>query len=274
MSFNPENIYHWIKEKVVDSKEEDVTEIPSSYKDNPFLDPEYVKQLQALEKQDKNFYRIYTLGEWGQLDTLIYSNWMSANTHISSSDYIYGSDFGYNVPSVLVKIHFDDVEMKATVEELVYESELTNNQFIRKCKDVIPEKDWSRVPLYADAAEPDRIKEIEDSGLWIVPTHKGSGSVKDGIDFIKRFQVGVLDNSPNINKEWKSYSWKKDKNNNVLDEPIKWNDHAMDAIRGALYTHWLEVVGKQPSIKVINWGNDEYEDSTWSSWDRFFERGF
>jgi hypothetical protein len=48
----------------------------------------------------------------------------------------------------------------------------------------------------------------------------------------------------------------------------------MDAIRGALYTHWLEVVGKQPSIKVINWGNDEYEDSTWSSWDRFFERGF
>jgi phage terminase large subunit len=274
MSFNPEDIYHWIKTKVVDSGEEDFVEIPSSYKDNPFLDPEYVKQLEALEKQDANFYRIYTLGEWGQLDTLIFTNWVNIESHIDSPDYIYGSDFGYNSPSTLVRIHFDDVEMRASVEELIYESELTNSQFLKLCKEKIPQKDWTRVPLYADSAEPDRIKEIENGGLWIVPTHKGAGSVKDGIDFLKRFQINVLNNSPNINKERKSYSWKKDKNGVVFDEPVKWNDHALDAIRGALFTHWIDVVGKSPSIKVINWGEYEHEDPKWSNWDRFFERGF
>jgi len=271
LSFNPEDIYCWIKEYVIDNPHEDTTEIVSSWKDNPFLPLDYIyNTLIPLEKQNYNYYRIYTLGEWGQLDTLIFDNWYDAKDHIDG-EYIYCSDFGYNAPSTLCKVTFDDTRFEATVEEMFYEKELTNNQFIKLCKDLIPEKDWTRIPLYADCAEPDRIKEIEDHGIWVVPTHKGKNSVKDGIDFVKRFHVGVLENSPHVNKERKSYSWRKDKKTErVLDEPVKHNDHAMDAVRSGLFTHWIDVIGQTPTMKILDWATTQHEDHKWNNWERFF----
>lgn len=272
LSFNPENLYHWIKERVVDNKEEDVVEIHSSYKDNPFLPDSYVQQLKQLERQDPNFYRIYTLGEWGQLEALIFSNWTDVPRHIESENYIYGTDFGFNAPSTLVKIVYDESEMKMTVEELVYETNLTNAQFIRACKDCTPEDDWRNIPYYMDSAEPDRIQEFVNAGFNGIPTHKGTGSVKDGIDLVKRWQVGVLHNSPHISKERKSYSWKKDKNEHTLDEPVKWNDHALDAIRGGMYTHYLTVMGRSGGIRVI--GGRSRSRSKWDFFDNMEDRLF
>jgi phage terminase large subunit len=34
-----------------------------------------------------------------------------------------------------------------------------------------------------------------------------------------------------------SYKWKKDKNDNVIEEPVKANDDLMDACRYAVFTH-------------------------------------
>jgi phage terminase large subunit len=34
----------------------------------------------------------------------------------------------------------------------------------------------------------------------------------------------------------RSYKWKVDKDGKVLDEPVKFMDHAMDAIRYAVFT--------------------------------------
>jgi phage terminase large subunit len=256
MSFNPENLYHWIKERVVDNKQEDVAEIHSSFHDNPFLPPSYVQQLLALEHQDQNFYRIYTLGEWGQLDTLIFANWPEVPNHIESENWIYGTDFGFNAPSVLTKIVYDEDEQKMSVEELVYQSNLTNTQFIAECKRCIPEEEWYTIPIYCDSAEPDRIQEFINSGMRAVPTYKAAGSVRDGINLLKDWQVSILEGSVNISKERKSYSWKKDKNEHVLDEPVKWNDHAMDAIRGAVHTHYLNVMGRRGGIRVLSDGDD------------------
>ena len=33
------------------------------------------------------------------------------------------------------------------------------------------------------------------------------------------------------------YHWRKDKNDNQLDEPVKFKDHLIDAMRYAIYTH-------------------------------------
>ena len=43
----------------------------------------------------------------------------------------------------------------------------------------------------------------------------------------------------NLNKERTSYKWKRDRKHDIiLDEPIKFRDHALDAMRYALYTHF------------------------------------
>ena len=45
-----------------------------------------------------------------------------------------------------------------------------------------------------------------------------------------------------------SYKWKKDKNDNVIEEPVKANDDAMDACRYAVFTHLTA-----PKFQVAVW---------------------
>jgi len=248
MTFNPEDEYCWIKEKVIDTKEPDILEIPSSYKDNPFLSEEYIKILLDLEKQDINYWRIYGLGEWGRLTNLIYSNWKVVNDlPISRSNIIYGLDFGFNNPSALIKHYIDGTEVG--VEELIYEQGLTTNDLITKMEQLIPIEKRKDQPIYADNAEPDRIMEINNAGFWCIPCIKSS--VKDGINDVKSFQIYSLSTNSNFNKEIKTYSWKQDKNDRILEEPVKYNDHAIDATRYALSTYIRNNIIGRPRIREL-----------------------
>jgi phage terminase large subunit len=59
---------------------------------------------------------------------------------------------------------------------------------------------------------------------------KGKNSVKNGIDKIKRHSLYITKDSDDLLREIKFYKWKEDKDGNVLDEPVKFNDHLMDAL--------------------------------------------
>jgi len=229
LTFNPTSSLSWIKTEILDKNIYDYTEIISSYKDNSYLPDFYVKDLQDLEKQDANFYRIYTLGEWGILENVIYSNWQVIDAIPEGGDVFYGLDFGFNNPSALVKIIV--IDQVIYLQELIFESGLTNQDLIDKLNKLILNKNQ---PIYADSAEPQRIEEISRAVFNIHPANK---SVKDGIDFVKRQKLMIEKDSVNLIKELQTYSYRKDKNNNVLDEPIKFNDHALDAMRYGIYTH-------------------------------------
>ncbi|MES0334919.1 MAG: PBSX family phage terminase large subunit [Candidatus Magnetobacterium sp. LHC-1] len=232
MSFNPVDENHWIK-KMIDAAagSQEVTEICSTYRDNPFLSDEYRQSLEALAREDINFYNVYTLGQWGRLSNIIYNNWKTVADIPDGGDIIYGLDFGFNNPTALIQVTIKDTVVY--VRELIYQSRLTNQDLIQKMRQLLP-LDHKRYPIYADVAEPDRIQEIYNAEFNIQPSDK---SVKDGIDFVKRQALNIHVESINTRKEIAGYSYREDRLKNVLDEPIKYNDHAMDAIRYALYTH-------------------------------------
>ena len=98
--------------------------------------------------------------------------------------------------------------------------------------------------IYADCAEPARIEEMKRHNLNVFPADK---SVKDGIDYVKRQKLYITSNSSNILKEIRGYSYKQ-KDGHSIDEPIKLNDHTMDAIRYAIYSH----LGKRPKYEIIS----------------------
>jgi phage terminase large subunit len=242
VSFNPVDEFSWIKEKVVDGKEEK-EEIVSTYKDNPFLHPDTVQMLEQLREQDRNYHRIYALGQWGRLEDLVYSNYDFVYDLPSSDDHletIYGLDFGFNAPTALIRIMLKDGE--AWEKEMLYQSGLTNAELIEKLKELVPNRsDY----IFADSEEPQRIEEIHGAGFNIYPAQK---SVKDGIDHVKRHKCHITHDSENLKKEKLSYAWKKDKNGHVLDEPIKFRNHAMDAERYALFTYSQVAV---PGVIVV-----------------------
>lgn len=226
MTLNPIDQFHWIRTKVLDTPNEDMASFQSNYKMNPFLSKEYIEQLEGLAEIDENYYRIYALGEWGVLQNLIYSNWdVVDKTPETYDEIVYGLDFGYINPTCLVEVRIKENEVWA--RELVYQSHLTNSDLIEIMKDKI---DKGKA-IYADSAEPQRIEEIYQAGFNVYPSEK---NVQFGINRVKQYKLHILEDSVNLIKEIRSYKWKEDKEGRILEEPVKFNDHAMDAMRYAL----------------------------------------
>jgi len=228
ISFNPVHNRHWLKEYFFDNPKHNSVIIKTTYHDNAFLDDEYKAELEALKDIDEYFYSVYCLGQWGNLTGVIYSNWSVTNVFPGNCDeIIYGLDFGFNNPTALVKVGIKD--RLYYIDELLYRSNMTNSDLIQQLKTLN-----ITGTIYADAAEPARILEIQNVGFNVVAADK---SVIPGIDYCKAQQLRVTESSINLINELNTYSWKKDKSNKSLDEPIKINDHLTDAFRYAIYSH-------------------------------------
>lgn len=231
LDFNPSDEFHWIYDDVLTRA--DCELIKSTYKDNPFLSNDLVNEIERLKETDPNYWRVYGLGERGISEAIIYSNWGIFKEHPKYDDVIYGLDFGYNNPTCLIQIGIKDNQTYWT--ELIYDSLLTNSDLIKKLESLGVDK---KAEIYADAAEPQRIEEIHRLGYNIKPSIK---SVKDGIDAVKSQKIFIHYESFNTQKEIKSYKWKQDKDGRILDEPIKFNDHAMDAARYPIYNYFKQI---------------------------------
>ncbi len=226
MTLNPIDQFHWIRTQILDTPRIDTASLQSNYKMNPFLPDEYIEQLEGLAEVDENYYRIYALGEWGVLQNLIYPNWDVVDRMPENYDEIvYGLDFGYVNPTALLEITIKEHDI--WVREIIYQSHLTNAELI----DLLKEKIDRSVSIYADSAEPQRIEEIYQAGFNVYSSEK---DVSFGINKVKQYKMHVLEDSVNLIKEIRSYKWKEDKEGRILEEPVKFNDHAMDAMRYAL----------------------------------------
>jgi len=235
LTFNPIDAFHWAITDLVQGNRDDVAVHHSTYQDNPFLPEAYVRTLQSLEQKDCNFYRIYTLGEPGILQNVIYSNYSveaSEQWPEAVRDYqahAYGLDFGYNDPTAIVAIWWHDGEVYE--RELLYRSGLTN-------KDLIG---WMRsagilqgVPIAADSSRPDQIEELCREGWNVIPSDKRT--IKEGIDYVKAQRVHIDADSVNLIKEKRAYKYRETKDGRVLDEPVDFLNHLMDAERYGIYT--------------------------------------
>lgn len=236
MDYNPSEIDHWIYDKVI--PRDDCTLIKSTYRDNPFIPKAMKDEIERLKSTDKTYWTIYGLGERAVPSSVIYPSFVKVK-EMPKGEPVYGIDFGYNNPSAIVQVVFDGDDIY--LREELYETHLTNSQLIDRIKEIVPEN--TSPFIYADSAEPDRIEEIYRAGF---NAHKAQKDVQDGIDFVKRYKIHVQESSVNLLKEIRNYKWKEDKNGHVLEEPVKFKDHLMDAMRYAIYTYGKEQLGKQP----------------------------
>lgn len=263
VSFNPSNEYCFINQKIImNSAFSGLCQtIHSTYKDNPFLDKEYVNDLENLKEIDPDHWRIYGLGKWGVIRNVIYQPFLMDGWRDNFHDTYYGLDFGYNNPSALIEINEYDNE--PWIKEKLYQRYLTNSDLIERLKQLIPE-DRRYFPIYADSAEPARIEEIRAAGFNIKPAEK---SVKDGIDYVRRLKIHSCPENVNLHKERASYKYREDKNGHTLDEPVKFNDHLMDAMRYAIYTHNIKQAHQFNTYGQIAKDNEDMPDRVTSEQD-------
>jgi phage terminase large subunit len=237
-ALNPIDEYCWVKTELLDKETWDTNEIVSTYLDNiNNLHPDVVKAIRDLEKQDHNFYLVYTLGKWGKLENIIYSNWsiiprMDLPNDRQIIETIYGVDFGYSHPAAIVRIDFTD--SCCYEQELLYQAKLTPDQFVEKALELIPYSHRDKY-IFCDNAEPATIEMMCNAGLNAYSADK---DVRNGINCVKMQDCRITEDSVNLIKEKRGYAYKKDKDGRVIEgEPIKFNDHAVDAERYAIYTY-------------------------------------
>lgn len=227
LSFNPISVLNWLKPRFFDQPDRRARVLKTTYLDNRFIDDEYAATLEGLKDRDEVYYRVYALGEWGVLGNLVYTNYVVEDIPTEDSYYpsvSAGLDFGYNDPAALLKLGLRDNELYAYSE--FYQARLTNPELIQRIKPVV-----GNAQVYADSSEPARIKEARQAGLHMVGATKGPDSIKAGIDFVRARRLHIHPNCVNAIAEIQGYKYRQDKDGNVLETPVDFRNHLMDALR-------------------------------------------
>jgi len=204
--------------------------IHSTYKNNlSNLTPEIIREIESLQYADRNMWRVYGLGLRGSSEDKIYTHWKLCDKLPGVSAPFFGQDFGFNVPSALVEIEIYDGAIY--VNELLYEARLTTADIVERYKEL---KISQSEDIFCDSAAAAQIEELKRAGY---NARQSSKDVLEGIRKVKSMPLYITKDSVNLIKEIKSYKWRKDmKTGKVLDEPVKYADHLLDALRYGVYT--------------------------------------
>ena len=203
--------------------------------DNPYLPPEEL----AREKDNKppDVFEQEYLANFKKNRGLVYKEF-NREIHVISkfpetfTDTILGIDFGYTNPATIIPIGIDG-DSNYWIREEWYKSRTTTEQIAEQCRL------YKSTKCYPDPAEPDRIAILTKSGL---NCREVSKDIVAGVDHVRElFKQGRIHIHPdckNLIWELETYRYPDKKpEKNEAEKPVKENDHALDALRYALYTN-------------------------------------
>ena len=216
--------------------------VHSTYLDNcdprtgkSYLTPSQIAEIESY-KDDENWWRVYGLGELGRLEGLIFPDFELID-ELPDNGYdveVYGMDFGYtNDPSVLVRLRINLAARRIWAQQVFYATHLLNDDMAR----LMTEAGVPRSALiFADCAEPKTIADLQRRGFTVLPCDKGRRKAEQ-LQLMKGYHLAVTKDSVEGIKELRGYTWAKDKDGKLLNEPIGINDHWIDAGRYGFITY-------------------------------------
>lgn len=208
--------------------------------DNPFVAAEEIDEARRDLSEEK-FAQEY-LAEFRKMEGLVYKEF-NRGTHLFDdntqrrpvAEVISGVDFGFTNPMVSLRLEHDTDNHYWLTEEW-YKTGKTTGELIEIVKP------WGVNIFYPDPAEPDRIKEMTDAGL---NCREVSKDIEKGLEqvreLLKQGRLHVHTRCLSTIAEFESYHY-PEKNPTRMDGsepelPVKENDHAMDALRYALFNN-------------------------------------
>ena len=228
LAYNPSfSKLHWIYKQVAIHPEAE--EFVSTYRDNPFLDPQIAAEIERLKDISPSYYAVYGNAEFGMVEGIIFDN-VSVVDNIPEDAKLLGLGFdaGYtNDPSAIVSMW--KWEDNIIYDEIVYKKGMLTNEIAEYLKGAY--EHYGRTDIWIDSSEPRLRDELFRYGLNIKSVVKGKDSIVSGIDIMKQNRILLTKRSSNLLNEFFSYSWKVDKDGNRTNEPEDINNHGIDACR-------------------------------------------
>ena len=215
---------HWINQV---NEEKSTYWFISTYKDNPFLEPKVIAEIESLKWKNPSLWRIYGLGQRAIVEGLVFEN-------VVIDDYIpveamrhhwRGMDFGYtNDPTAIVDVYIYGKIIY--IDEICYQTEMLASDIIRVLKE-----DKKNIEVISESADPRLIDEIYNAGIDIKPVKKFAGSIQASIMKMQEYTIHITKRSTNVRREFNNYTYRQDKEGKWLNEPIDMYNHGIDAVR-------------------------------------------
>lgn len=223
LDWNPTNEF-WFYDML--DERDDIDFITLTYKDNEGLPKSIVESIES-RKTNKNWWQVYGLGQLGEVEGKVYTNWKIIDEIPHEARRIgRGLDFGYsNDPTAIVDVY--EYNGGYILDELLYQKGMSNKQIA----DFLKNLEENQLMVIADSSEPKSIDEIRAYGINIVGATKGQGSLTQTIQFVQDQKISITKRSINGIKEYRNYMWVTDKDGKIINTPIDMWNHFLDAAR-------------------------------------------
>jgi phage terminase large subunit len=216
-----------------DKLPKDAIVVQANYLDNPWLPNVLLDEMNFDRERDHDKYLHVWLGEYNnKSESRVYKNWVVEDfDRPAGTIYRLGADWGFaNDPTALIRCSIDENRLYIDYEAVMVGCEIVNTPDLFRR---IPESDkWF---ITADSSRPETISHMMNNGFnKINGSVKGAGSVADGVEFLKSFDIVVHPRCHETIRELTTYSYKTDPlTDRILPVLEDKNNHIMDALRYA-----------------------------------------
>lgn len=242
-SYNPpKRKQSWVNKKYETSFQADNTFVHhSTYKDNPFISKEFIKEAEATRQRSERRY------EWEYegkaigsgvvpFDNLKVEKGCITDEMAENFDNIRNAvDFGYATdPLAFVRWHYDKKKNGIYAVDELYGQKISNREFAKW----IHKKGYQSDEIFADSAEPKSIAELKNEhGVKRVKgVKKGPDSVEYGEEWLDDLDFICIDplRTPKIAWEFENIDYQTDKDGNPKPRLEDKDNHTIDATRYAM----------------------------------------
>jgi phage terminase large subunit len=236
LSWNPISKNSWLYDFTVVNPPASSIFHHSTYKDNHFLNQEYVAALDEMAVRNPAKYRVYGLGEWGiDVSGRVFNNFRveefdAMALSASGLEHHAGMDIGYIDASAIVDTLYDRENKTIYVFNEFYKTGCQLDELAEAIKNM----NLQRTVLYVDSADARAVAYFKSAGCRAEASKKGSGSVKAGIMFLQNHTIIVHPSCQNLLNELENFSYIKSKVTGLYTEETTHEfSHAISGLRYA-----------------------------------------
>lgn len=245
---NPDSPFHWLKKDFL-TDNPDVKSWQFVLDDNPELTKE---EKDYLRRQYKGlWFQRFIEGKWVQAQGAIY-DFFDPKIHVidlppgEATYYIVGVDYGTTNPCSFVMVGVNKSKYpNMWVEDLYYfDSKLAQRQKTDSEYGADLVKFLTGRPVKAVYIDPSAASfKLELMKIGLTNLYDAENEVIDGIRLVSNYlnngTLKICKRCDALIKEFQSYVWDPKCQKTGEDKPMKVSDHALDALRYALYTQFF-----------------------------------
>ena len=230
ISFNPNTKEDPTYQRFVLNADDDMLVLKVNFDNNPFFTDVLKSEMERDKARDYNKYLHIWEGEFiSTTESAVFKNWKVEEFEAPyQTEFMFGADWGFaNDPNTLTRCFIIGKKLFIDYEANGIGIEIDDTP---KMWDSVP--DSRNYVIRADSARPELISFMNRQGFTVKSASKWQGSVEDGIETIRSFDVVIHPRCKNTIKEFSLYSYKTNRyTGDILPIVEDANNHHIDSIR-------------------------------------------